>query len=169
MTDKALSLVRLCSKKKETFRRSASGGSLINWMISLPFSNDSRLGQNEIAGHIIKRRANTDLTTQTKSIIEVSQVQQVKESCLCQINIASSLGLQETKQFFFARCCLGKILGGAPQSVTTNSESGDGKMKWMQEPSIKLIGEGHRMSGVQHCARVHPHGFFVFIAQSNER
>ena len=43
-------------------------------------------------------------------------------------------------------------------AAATNSERGDGKMERMREPSIKLIGEVHRMSGVRHCARVHLHG-----------
>ena len=77
--------------------------------------------------------------------------------------------------FFFALCCLGKIPGGAPFSQLHKSgkrsrvdrpylaiykdelkqncgsnkflHRGDGKMKRMLEPSIKLIGEVHRMSG----------------------
>ena len=74
--------------------------------------------------------------------------------------------------FFFARCCLGKVPGGAPFSQLHKSDKqsrvdkpklasnkqikasrqqipkkeGDGKMKRMLEPSIKLIGEVHRMS-----------------------
>ena len=95
-----------------------------------------------------------------------------------------SLGVVvEAVVIFFARCCLGKIPGGAPfsqlhkgdkqsrtdtpklannkQIKATNSrqfrkakqKGGDGEIR-----EIGPIGEAHRMSVVQYCARVDLHG-----------